>query len=669
MKAPLALVACLALGTVGEAAAPLTPPDLMKLKRISDPQVSPDGATVLFTMTDVDLAKNAKNNDLWTVPAAGGAPARLTNHPQSTRGRWSPDGQRIAFLSTRGGNSDVYVIPRAGGEPLKVTSLPTGVDSFLWVDGKTLLVVTAVFPDCPTEACNKERLDAAGKPSSARVYDHLLFRHWDTWSDGRRSHLFVVPMEKGAAPRDLTPGDADTPPFNLDGPEDVAVSPDGKEVCYAQKPAADEAWSTNADLYVVPTAGGAAKKIGDHKGYDGSPRYSPDGTRIAYRAQLRGGYESDRWRLMIYDRATGATRDLTPDFDRWVDEFTFSKDGKTLFFTAADAGREPIYSVSTDGGPVKPVLEGGSFSEIATAGADGLVMTRVSLTYPAEIFRAKTDGTGLAPVTRVNEAVLAPFALKAGESVTFEGAAGKKVQAWIVKPSDFDPAKKYPLAVLIHGGPQGAWGDSWTYRWNAQIFAAAGFVVFEPNPRGSVGFGQEFTDDINHDWGGKAYEDVMKGTDFAEALPYIERGHTVAAGASFGGYMINWIAGHTDRFKALVSHDGDFDLVGGYGGTEELWFPEWELGGPFWKSRETYERWSPSNHVQNFKTPTLVIHGERDFRVPLTEGLSMFTALQRQGVPSKLVVFPDENHWVLKPANSVRWYAEVLSWLKTWSAR
>jgi dipeptidyl aminopeptidase/acylaminoacyl peptidase len=315
---------------------------------------------------------------------------------------------------------------------------------------------------------------------------------------------------------------------------------------------------------------------------------------------------------------------------------------------------------------VKTVLDGVTLGELAAAGPRTLVATRTALTHPAEVHRLSVDGTGLRPVTRVNDAFLAGFGLKDGESVTYEGALGKKVQAWIVKPASFDPAKKYPLAVLIHGGPQGVWPDGWSYRWNAQVFANAGFVVFMPNPRGSIGWGQEFVDDVVGDWGGRAYEDVMKGTDYAEALPYVEKGRTVAAGASYGGYMVNWIAGHTDRYRALVSHDGVFDLVSMYGATEELWFPEWEFGGPYWKSPDVYRRWSPSAHVSAFKTPTLVIHGEQDHRVPLEQGLQMFTALQRMGVPSRLLVFPDENHWVLKPVNSVRWYREVLGWLGRW---
>jgi len=650
------------------AAAPFTATEMMKLKRLADPQVSPDGKWVLYAQTDVNLAQNARNSELWMVPLAGGEPRRITSHPASdTRGRFSPDGTRIAFVSTREGNSQVYVTDLLGAEPRRVTALATEAAGVIWIDDKTLLVTSDVYPDCGDTACNRKRLEEAGKPSPARVYDTLLYRHWDTWEDHRASHLFVVSVD-GGEPRDLTPGEGEVPPFNLGGPDDYAVSPDGREVCFARNDDAALAASTNAELYVAAVAGGPARKIAGNPGYDGSPQYSPDGTRIAFRAQMRAGYESDRWRLMVYDRKAGTTRNLTEPFDRHVDAFAWSHDGTTLYFTAEEAGRSPVFSVPAEGGAVKEIVGGATLGDVQAA-ADGrtLVVTHTSFTHPPEIYRVGADGAGLAPLTKANDAFLANFGLRPAESVTYTGAAGKTVQAWIVKPADFDPARKYPLLVLIHGGPQGAWSDSWTYRWNAEVFAAGGYVAFLPNPRGSTGFGQEFVDDINGDWGGRAYEDVMKGTDYAESLPYVDRGRTTAAGASYGGYLIDWIAGHTDRYRALVSHDGVFDLVSMYGSTEELWFPEWEFKGAYWDNPEMYEKWSPSRFVKSFKTPTLVVHGELDYRVPLSQGLGMFTALQRRGVPSRLVVFPDENHWVLKPANSVRWYREVMGWLDRWA--
>jgi dipeptidyl aminopeptidase/acylaminoacyl peptidase len=666
------LALCLgALPPAPTAAAPrFTATEMMKLKRLADPRVSPDGSQVAFALTEIDLAGGRRNTDVWVVAVAGGEPRRLTSSPASDSSpRFRPDGRQLGFLSTREGGSQVWALDLAGGEPRPLTSLATGADAFAWLDGRRLLVKTEVFPECGADdACNAKRLAAAGQPSSARVYDELLFRHWDTWEDGRRNHLLVVPVDGGAA-SDLTPGGDDAPPFSLGG-EDWAVSPDGREACFTRKDAKDEAWSTNGDVFVVPTAGGPPKRVSDAAGYDGSCRYSPDGRFLAWRSQRRAGYESDRWRLEVLDRETGGRRMLTESLDRQVESFVFSPDSATVYFVAEDAGRSQVYSVPAAGGAIRPLLAGGSLDDLSVL-PDGewLVGTAAALTYPSEIVRFGADGKGLARVTHVNDALLAPFSLRPGESVTYAGAAGKSIQAWVVRPPDFDPARRYPLLVLVHGGPEGAWTDGWTYRWNAEVFASAGYVVFMPNPRGSVGWGQELTDDVNRDWGGKAFEDVMKGTDFAEALPYVEKGRTAAAGASYGGYMIDWIAGHTDRFKALVAHDGVFDVVSEYGSTEELWFPEWEFGGPYWASPEVYARNNPREFVRSFKTPTLVVHGERDYRVPIEQGLAMFTALRRQGVPARLLVFPDENHWVLKPANSVRWYDEVLGWLDRWTKR
>jgi dipeptidyl aminopeptidase/acylaminoacyl peptidase len=670
LRFPALVALGLAATPAAHAARPFTATEMMKLKRLADPQVSPDGSRVAFALTEIDLAGGRRDADVWLVPVSGGEPRRITSSSASdSRPRWSPDGTRIAFLSTREGGSQVWALDLAGGEPRKLTSLATGADALEWLDARRLLVVTAVFPNCGADdAGNAKMLDEAGKPSSARAYGELLYRHWEAWDDGRRKHLLAVPVEGGTA-IDLTPGEEDAPPFSLGG-QDWAVSPDGGEACFSRKERRDEAWSTNADVFVVPTAGGAATRVGDAPGYDGGCRYSPDGTLLAWRAQQRAGYEADRWRLVVLDRRTGVKRTLTDAFDRSVESFVFSPDSKALYFTAEEAGRSHVFSVPAAGGSITSVLTGGTFSDLSAL-PDGktLVGTRVALTHPAEIVRFGTDGKDLARVTRLNDAMLAGFSLRPGESVTYEGAAGKSVQAWVVKPPAFDPAKKYPLLVLVHGGPEGAWTDGWTYRWNAQVFASAGYVVFMPNPRGSVGWGQALTDDVNGDWGGKAFEDVMRGADYAESFSYIEKGRTAAAGASYGGYMVNWIAGQTDRFKALVSHDGVFDLVSMYGSTEELWFPEWEFGGPYWASPEGYARHNPRDFVKNFKTPTLVVHGEKDYRVPVEQGLAMFTALRRRGVPARLLVFPDENHWVLKPANSVRWYDEVIGWLDRWTKK
>ena len=584
-----------------------------------------------------------------------------SNVKSDTRPRFSPDGSVLAFLSNRDGDSQVYAMDLLGGEPRRVTNLPLGVESYQWLDNRTLLAASDVFPECKDDACQLAHMEAAGK--GPRVFDHLFVRRWDTWEDGRRMHLFRLSLT-GEAPLDITPDrDHDVPPWSQ-GPDDYAASPDGSEVAFVRNDDALVATSTNADLFVMPSGSGSPRKISTSPGYDGAPQYSPDGSKIAYRSQSRAGYESDRQRLMVYDRKSGATHEVATNFDRHVESFDWSADSKTIYFTSGDDGTQPIYSVSAAGGTPKRIASG-TFTDVRVAGGQ-LVAAQASLTYPPEIARIALPGGGVTRLTRVNDTFLAGFKLQSGESVRYTGAAGKSVQAWIVKPANFDSGHKYPLAVLIHGGPQSAWEDAWSFRWNAQVFANAGYVVFMPNPRGSVGWGQEFVEDVSADWGGRAYEDVMKGTDYAEALPYVEKGRTAALGASYGGFMVNWIAGHTDRYKVLVSHDGVFEPSSMYGATEELWFPEWEFRGLPWANPEQYEKWSAARSAGNFKTPTLVIHSELDFRVPLEQGLGMFTALQRQGVPSRLVVFPDEGHWVLKPANSVRWYKEVLSWVDEW---
>jgi dipeptidyl aminopeptidase/acylaminoacyl peptidase len=666
----LALVAAAAVAPAATAGPPFTATEMMKLQRLSDAQPSPGGAEIAFTLTTVDLGAGQRNAKVMVAPLAGGEPRAVAPHPGAdSRPRWSRDGRRLAFLSARDGSPQVWAVPAAGGEARRLTSLPTGVSGFEWIDASRLLVTSDVWPDCGADAACETRVTASrATPSTARAYDDLFARHWDTWRDGRRSHLLVVPVGGGTAV-DLTPGGESVPPIGLGRDDDWAVSPDGREACFSRKAAAGEAWSTNADVFVVPTAGGEARRVGAAAGDDAGCRYSPDGAFLAWRSQARAGYESDRWELVRLDRRSGASRSLTATLDRPVGAFAFSPDGRTVYFAAEEDGGTALFAVESSGaGAPRRLVAERTLGDLAAL-PDGrtLVATLASLVHPPEIVRLGADGTGLARVTRVNDARLAPFALRGGEKVRYEGAAGKTVQAWLVKPPSFDPATRYPLLVLVHGGPQGAWSDGWTYRWNAQVFASAGYVVLMPNPRGSTGFGQAFTDDVNGDWGGRAYEDVMKGTDFGEGLPFVAKGRTAAAGASYGGYLIDWIAGHTDRFRALVTHDGVFDLVSMYGSTEELWFPEWEMGGPYWKSREAYEKWSPSRYVSAFKTPTLVVHGERDYRVPVEQGLGMFTALRRQGVPARLLVFPDENHWVLKPPNSVRWYEEVIGWLDRWT--
>jgi dipeptidyl aminopeptidase/acylaminoacyl peptidase len=646
---------------------PFTFDEMMKVKRVADPQLSPDGKWVAFTVTTYDVANNSRNSDIWIVSSEGGEPRQMTRSPKADeRPRWAPDSKRIAFVSTRSGTSQIWILAIDAGEAALVDTKGVEASGVVWSpDGKTLAFVSDVYPDCPDLACNQKRdKEREASPVKARLLDTLMFRHWNAWKDGRRSHVFVVTAE-GGAPKDLTPGDSDAPPFSLGGPDDYAFSPDGRELCFVRNNDRNEAISTNSDLFVVPVEGkGGAKKLTSNPAADNSPMYSPDGKFIAFRAQARAGFESDRWQLMLYDRAASTTRSLTQSFDRQVDSFQWTPDSKALFLIAGDEARQPIFRVDLSGGPVRKVLDSHTNDDLQLS-PDGkrLVFSRQDLSTPAEIVTAAADGSQLKALTAMNRELLSQVDLRQPESLWFTGAAGSKVQTWILKPPNFDPAKKYPLLFVIHGGPQGVWGDAMSYRWNGQVFASQGYVVMMPNPRGSTTFGQQFIDDIRDDWGGKVYDDLMKGVDYAVSLGYVDPNRMAAAGGSYGGYMANWMAGHTDRFKCLISHAGVFDLTSMYGVTEELWFPEWEFKGTPWTNRETYERWSPHRSAKNFKTPMLVIHGELDFRVPIGEGFQLFSYLQRLGIPSKMLYFPDEGHWISKPANSQLWYKTFLEWL------
>src|SRR5271166_4364488 len=687
---------CLA---TAQAKHPFTFEDMMQLKRIGEPAVSPDSKWVACSAVDVNLEQNTKTPQLWIISLSGGDAKRLTpaSGPGEDRVRFSPDGKRVIFESPReGGATQIWVQDfdtasgTLTGDAKKVTSISTEASGGIWSpDGKSVLFVSRVFPDCKDDACNKQRDEERAKSKvKAKTFDGLMFRHWNAFADGKRSHLFIVPIEGGVA-RDLTPGDYDVPPFSLGGQDQYGFSPDGKEIAYTCNTDEVQAISTNSDVFVVPSAGGPAKRITTNPGSDGTPIYSPDGKYIAYRSQLRAGYESDRFRLMLYERATGKITDLTPNFDRWVDAIAWSPDSKTIYFTAENEGEAPIYSLNVTAQNAWPQELVDGFNDAPTPTPDGktLVFDQMSIAAPTEIYiapllfpqcrMAVPPGTykypdclltKARPLTTLNEGVMSKVQIQPLESFWFNGAAKEKVQGFLLRPPNFDASKKYPVKFLIHGGPQGAWGDDWSYRWNPELFAASGYVVIMINFHGSTGYGQKFIDAINGDWGGAPYHDLMLGLDYAEKnYPFVDKDRECALGASYGGYAINWIEGHTARFKCLVSHDGMFNTESAFGTTEELWFNEWEFKGTPWTNREMYRKWSPHLSATNFKTPLLVVHGQLDYRLDVSEGFQLFTTLQRLNIPSKMLYFPDEGHCVLKPQNSRLWYQTVNGWVDEWT--
>ncbi|HEY3823341.1 MAG TPA: S9 family peptidase [Bryobacteraceae bacterium] len=644
---------------------------LLKLQRIADPQLSPDGKTVAFAVTVPDVDANKSLHSVWSVPLENGTPRKLAD--LADRPRWSPDGKRIYYVSTAGDVSQIWSMNPDGSGASQVTHISTEADDeMVSPDGKYLLVTSNVYPDCGPafdDACNKKHLDAEKDSKvKARLITGLLYRHWTAWEGNRRSHLLSVSLADGKV-IDLSPGTRDVPPFSLGGPDDYAISPDSAEVSFAMNTDDVPAAGTNNDLFVIPIQGGKANKITGNPGADNSPLYSPDGKYLAYRSQARAGYESDRWRLFVVERASGKLTMPTDGIDRSVNSFVWSPDSKRLFFTVEDRGHQAIQFIAVEGGVARIAITGNNTLDDMQFTPDGktIVFTRQSGDGPSEICRATSSGGAAIPLTRLNEDLLAQYQLTPLEDFWVTGAENTQVQSFVVKPPGFNPARKYPVLLLIHGGPEGEWGESWTYRWNAQVFAAAGYVVVMPNPRGSIGYGQKFTDDINQDWGGKVYDDLMAVTDHIEKLPYVDPDRMAAAGGSYGGYMIDWMLGHTTRFKCFVSHDGVFDLREEAESTEELWFPMWEFGGMPWDSPEVYDKWSPSHFVKEFQTPTLVIHGELDFRIPYTQALELYTSLQMRKVPSELLIFPDEGHWVLKPQNSALWYKTFLDWVNNWT--
>jgi dipeptidyl aminopeptidase/acylaminoacyl peptidase len=732
------LVLLFSLPAFPQAKHPFTFEDMMKLKRVGEPVPSPDGKWVLFSAVDVDLAANKKTPHVWIVPlgATGAPPVQQSSGPgkervliadqDGDRPRWAPNGKRFAFLSNKEGGSQIWIADFDGAAGTvtgvhKLTSIATEAGGELWSpDGKNILFTSDVYPECADDgACNEKKFQAAEKSKvKALIFDRLLYRHWNAYKEGKRSHLFVVKVldefpSPGdlsgrniiVIPHDLTPGDYDAPVFSLGGQDNYAFSPDGQEICYTSNHDKVEATSTNNDLWIVPVNGGtggapvATQNItADNPASDSTPLYSPDGKYIAYRAQQRPGYESDRFRLMLYDRKTGAKRSLTEVFspvvrkgqertpaavfDFWVGTIAWDPDSSRIYFVSEKQGESPISVIRLKSGFLEndysgamqfelPEVISEGFNDDLAVTSDGttLLFTRMAVQHPNEIYKLVSKDPA-APLTHINDAVLSQVPMSPLEPFWFTGAKGDKVEGFLVKPPNFDATKKYPVKFLIHGGPEGAWDDDWSYRWNPELFAANGYVVVMINFHGSTGYGQKFIDAINGDWGGAPFEDLMKGLDYAErTYPFIDKDRECALGASFGGYMANWVLGHTDRFKCIVSHDGTFNNESDWGTTEELWFNEWEFHGTPYTNRELYRKWSPHLFAANFKTPTLVIHGQLDYRLDVSEGFQLFTTLQRLGVPSKMLYFPDEGHWVLKPQNSQLWWKTVSDWVDQWTGK
>jgi dipeptidyl aminopeptidase/acylaminoacyl peptidase len=707
--------------------------DMMKMKRLGETAVSPDGKWLAYSVTTVNLDQNTKTAELWLQPIAGGEPIPLpVARPGDSGPQFAPDGKHILLLSSREGGQQVWLADFDGStgatsNAKKLTAISTEADNALWSpDGKSIVFTSAVYPDCPaitaTDAatgnkCNADR-DAALAASKvkAQIFTHLLYRHWNHYTGDKRSHLFLVSVDSGAI-HDLTPNDPhDVPPFSLEGGGGFAFAPDSKELAFTENVDPEPATSVSAKIFTLDLTNPAAKPVAvsNSAGGNFNPAYSPDGRWLAWRSQARAGYESDKFRLMLYDRAAKTSKDVlksakTPttapaNFDLWVDEFVWDQSSRHVFFVAEDKGEAPIYRVDVIGGELhKMDKAAGEWSGIHTTDKNGLeavVGTLMRVDRPAEFVRGdllqmdeamhvihvyseeihkpSEDITPKVyvpqPVTHLNDALLAQLDLPKMEGFWFTAADKTKVQGFIIRPPGFDASKKYPVKFLIHGGPQGAWGDSWSYRWNAELFAANGYVVVMINFRGSTGYGQAVVDGVNGDWGGKPFTDLMTGLDYAEQhYPFIDKTRECALGASYGGYMANWVLGHTNRFKCIVTHDGMFNPESVYGSTEELWFNEWEFKGKPWDyygkpdSENPYRRWSPALSAKNFHTPTLVIHGQLDYRLDVSEGFQLFTTLQRLKVPSKMLYFPDEGHWVLKPQNAQLWYKTVNDWVDLWT--
>ncbi len=677
MKRFLSVFAFLVLAVVS-ASAQFGINDLINVKRVGDPQLSPDGRTVAYVVGTVDKAANRTLNQVWIVGIDGRDQRQLTTGTSSASSpRWAPDGKKLAYVT---GGQIWTMDGDDGGDKRQVTKLSSGGSQPVWSpDGRWIAFLSEVYPACQTDECNKtEDEKAEASKVKAHVTERLLFKHWDTWTDRKRTHVFLISAGGGTA-RDITPGDFDSPPYGAASGTDMAFSPDGRYLAYLRNPDKVEAVSTNSDIFWHDLQANSAKNITQGmKGYDTSPVFTPDGKYMLFLSMATATFEADRNRIMRYDPRSGEIVELTRGFDLQAANIISSPDSRTVYFTAEERGHKPIFSVPVEpdfrlriATHVKKVADAGYAGNLGVT-PNGRTLTYLSSTAAtaAEIFRVDSDGTGAAAVTNITGPGLDRFGLQKAEDLNWKGALNANVHGFIIKPAGFDPARKYPLVVLIHGGPQGAFNDNWGYRWNPQVWANQGYVVFMPNFRGSTGYGQKFVNEITGDWGGKAFIDLKNGVAEMVKKPYIDSSRIGGAGASYGGYMVDWLLGHNNdprfKFKVFLSHAGVYNLESMATATEELWFVNWEFKGMPWENPLNYDRWSPNKFAKNFNTPTLVTAGELDYRVPYDQSLQLYTTLQLKGVPSKLIMFPDEGHWILKPQNSEFWHNQVMDWFRTY---
>jgi dipeptidyl aminopeptidase/acylaminoacyl peptidase len=636
--------------------------DFIALKSVSDPQLSPDGKWVAYTVSTPSLQDNRNVSRIWVAEVAMGRSRQLTGGPGSDRQpRWSPDGKTLAFIATREGGAQVWLLPVGGGDARKLSALTDGASDPVWLpDGSGLLVVSDITWPAEQEIDRRN----GPYPTEARIWTDLFWRHWDDFRAGKRQHVFRVDVATGKA-TDLTPVNHDVPTIATGGDGDVAVSPDGQVIAVALHGDSIVADNTNVDIHLIGPGAAALRPITNNRGADHTPRFSPDGKWLSYLSMERAGFEADRLRLMLVGRSDGRTvgppTEATAGWELSVSSYTWCPNSRCVYAVVEERGRDNVYRIDIPSFRRSVVVSGGLNTNVQIA-PDGrtLAYLHQSNTEPPEVWVAGK------PLSHHNDSAVATLDLPPLEPFGFVGALGDSVFGWTQKPPRFDPAQKYPLVYLIHGGPQGAWTDYWGSRWNYQLFAARGFVVAMVNFHGSTGYGQKFTDAISRHWGDYPFDDLMKGLDVVARLPYVDSTRLGAAGASYGGYMILWMAGHTDRFKVLVDHDGVFNPVSMAGSTEELWFTDWEFGGTVYNNRALYEQWSPLNHVNKWKTPLLVVHGQLDYRVDLSEGYQAFTAAKRMGVAAKFLYFPDEGHWVLRPRNRGIWWSTVLDWLEAY---